>query len=406
MPIVRELYEDKRTELGYLHSDLSDKTTPITEAETRQLKQLTSEVQGLKDQLAVIDPGDQLWRAMHEQNDQKMAEAKSFLKRLGQTKSGSASSSSKDDGDFARLSFSREQVADLQRGALNRQVTTKAAITSGTAAMGAVPQYQLQPFPFLRDKQRILDLISQQRTEAPAVHYFKGTTAASAATAVAEGAAKPESTPAWTEVTATVRKLAHYTRVNDEVIADFDTFLNVVGAELLSGLIDRENQQLITGTGVAPNLLGLAAEPNILTVGSAGTDLDAIAAAFLALRTGSSHCDPDVVVMNPADWYSAGFMLAKETGGAYLLGNPVSAVKPMLWGVPVVLSEHMTESSALVANLKVACTAYVRQPPVVEVAPYGGGTTEFIANQTLIRAEERLALAIHHPTAICSVTAV
>ena len=190
------------------------------------------------------------------------------------------------------------------------------------------------------------------------------------------------------------------------MIADFGTFLQVVGAELLSGLIDEENQQLVTGTGVAPNLLGLATEPNILTVGSAGTDLDAIAAAFLALRTGAAHCDPDVVIMNPADWYSAGFMLAKETGGQYLLGNPVSAIKPMLWGIPVILTEHMTENTALVANLKLACTAYVRQPPVVEVAPYGGGTTEFIANQTLVRAEERLALAIHHPAAICSVTAV
>ena len=78
----------------------------------------------------------------------------------------------------------------------------------------------------------------------------------------------------------------------------------------------------------------------------------------------------------------------------------------MLWGIPVILTEHMTENTALVANLKIAATAYVRQPPVVEVAPYGGGTTEFIANQTLIRGEERLALAIHHPSAICSVTSV
>ena len=60
----------------------------------------------------------------------------------------------------------------------------------------------------------------------------------------------------------------------------------------------------------------------------------------------------------------------------------------------------------MATSLSMAATAYVRQSAVVEVAPYGGGTTEFIANQTLVRAEERLTVAIHHPAAICLVTAV
>ena len=203
-----------------------------------------------------------------------------------------------------------------------------------------------------------------------------------------------------------MQKLAHFTRVNDEVIQDFDSFLEVVGSELLAGLIKEETAQLLAGTGIGANLTGLLTTSGILTVGSAGTDLDAIAAGFLAIRTGAAHCDPDVVVMHPADWFSAGFLLAKDTAGQYLVGDPVTGVKPSLWGVPVILSEAMTENTAMVANLAIAATAYVRQAPVVEVAPYGGGTTEFIANQTLIRAEERLALAVHHPAAICTVTAV
>jgi hypothetical protein len=43
----------------------------------------------------------------------------------------------------------------------------------------------------------------------------------------------------------------------------------------------------------------------------------------------------------------------------------------------------VTENTAMVANLGIAAAAYVRRPPVVEVAPYGGGTTEFIQNQAL-----------------------
>jgi hypothetical protein len=62
-------------------------------------------------------------------------------------------------------------------------------------------------------------------------------------------------------------------------------------------------------------------------VGSAGTELEGTAAGS-AIRTEASHCHPDVVVMNPADWFSAGFLLAKDTGGQYLVGDPVTGVKP------------------------------------------------------------------------------
>jgi hypothetical protein len=68
---------------------------------------------------------------------------------------------------------------------------------------------------------------------------------------------------------------------------------------MLIRLISQENAQLTTGTGVVPNLLGLATNASVLTVGSAGTDLDAIASAFAAIRTRAAHCDPDVVVQHP-----------------------------------------------------------------------------------------------------------
>ena len=99
-----------------------------------------------------------------------------------------------------------------------------------------------------------------------------------------------------------MQKLAHFTRVNDEVVADFD-FLDVVGNELLAGLIKEETAQLIGGSGIGANLTGLL----------------------------TTHCDPDVVVMNPAAWFSAGFLLAKDTAGQYLVGDPVTGVKPSLW---------------------------------------------------------------------------
>ena len=58
----------------------------------------------------------------------------------------------------------------------------------------------------------------------------------------------------------------------------------------------------------------------------------------------------------------------------------------------------------MVATLKEAARLYVRHAAVLEVAPMGGGAAEFIANQTLVRCEERLSLAVIRPTAIVKVT--
>ena len=72
----------------------------------------------------------------------------------------------------------------------------------------------------------------------------------------------------------------------------------------------------------------------------------------------------------------------------------------------MLLTTRQTENTAVVANLKQAAKVFVRMPPTLEVAPFGGGTAEFIANQTLVRAEERLALTVVRPEAIVTVTAV
>lgn len=302
------------------------------------------------------------------------------------------------------LAFSKESLEALQKGALDRHIVTKDAITATDSPMSAVGNYSFDVFPYLRDRVRILDLIPTIPTTAPKEFYFRATAAASAADTVAAGADKPYSEPHWEQVDATVEKIAHYTRVNDEVIADFTSFLDVIGREMIAGLIDAENAQLLSGSGTPPDLEGLLVNADVTSIGSAGTDLDAVATAANTVRT-LAFVEPDTVVMHPNDWASTGFLLAKDSSGQYLVGNPVSATAPSLWGMKVVLTTRMTENTLLVANLKEAARVYVRQAPTLEVQP-GGGTAEFIANQTLIRAEERLALAIVRPLAACKVTAV
>jgi len=121
------------------------------------------------------------------------------------------------------------------------------------------------------------------------------------------------------------------------------------------------------------------------------------------LRPPTSVTEPDVVILSVKNWDT--IRLAKTTGsGDYLLGSPSAATALNMWGIPVVLTRQMPANTGIVANLSLAATAFVWQAPTLEVAPMGGGANEFIANQTLVRAEERLALATQRPTAIVKLT--
>ena len=300
------------------------------------------------------------------------------------------------------LDFSMKQVQDMHTAA-QHAYHFKAEIDSTDSPMSAIGDYRMTPFPFLRDKPRVANLIPTEATHHPTVFYFKGTTAASAAAAVAEGAAKPESSPVWTQVSAPVRKLAHYTRINDEVLADFTDFSQVIGTELLAGLIEAENAQLLVGSGTPPNLTGLLTTSGILTRARAtDSNLDAIAKAKSDLRTGASFTEPDAIVIHPTNLST--IQTAKDTTGRYITNDPAAAGPEQLFGMRVVATTKITLNTALMGNFSEAARLYVRQSPVVEIHPNAGGTTEFISNQTLARCEERLALAVPRPTSLISIT--
>lgn len=402
MPTTRERLEVKVAEMQLFAAECDAKGERLSNADRQKLSNMTTEVNALVAQIKGQHAVDSL-------NGTGSASPYDAVAAHGGNAATADARRTAPEGlrgaELSAFNFSDKQIRELQANVLERRPAFMAAISAAEAEQANAPDYTSRVWPWLRDQTRLLDMIPKENTDRASVVYYRAGAAASAAATVAPGGAKPESTPTWTEETADVRKIAHYAKADDEVIKDVAGFINLLGAEMIAGLIDEENAQIATGDGTGTNLSGLVTAAG-LTVGSAGTDLDAIADAWRALKMGSAKVDPDVIIMHPNDWFSTGFLLAKDTTGQYIVGNPVNGTTPRLWGIPVVVTESMTENSALVANLKAACTAYVREAPRFEVHPYGGGTDEFTHNQTLVRAEERLALAIHHPTAICKVTAV
>ena len=92
--------------------------------------------------------------------------------------------------------------------------------TPGEGAALAQPDVRPGVQPILFQPVTVASLLTTAQTTTNRVRVIVETTASDAATAVAEGAAKPEQTLEFDEVDEPVRKVACFLPVSDEMLAD------------------------------------------------------------------------------------------------------------------------------------------------------------------------------------------
>jgi HK97 family phage major capsid protein len=294
------------------------------------------------------------------------------------------------------------RITDAQIGELRAAVEgmERRAITSAnTPLAGAL--FVADTVPFYRESERIADHMQVRVTDAPSIFYPRITTGATAADMVAEGAPKPESTVNITRTEAPIRKIAHFLTVTQEALDDNAGLAEIIRAEGMAGLIEKESQQLLTGTGTGQQLLGLVGATGTLTYAKLSGELRSVAIrnAMNVLRTTGAKVTAAHVIMHPTTWTK----IETEVGsdGQYLnRPNTQAASTPVLWGLPVVTSTHIGVDDALVANLGISSTLYVRQRPTVIVDPF----TLLTSNTVRMVVEERLSHALVEPRAVCRVT--
>jgi HK97 family phage major capsid protein len=248
----------------------------------------------------------------------------------------------------------------------------------------------------------VADLLASGTTDSNSIVYMVETTFTNAAAAVAEGAAKPESTLVFDQLSEPVRKLAHWLPVTEEMLEDVSAIRSYIDARLRLGIQLEEEDQLLNGDGTAPNISGILDR----TIGAAvardasQSNADAILEQIMALFA-SSFLMADGVVMNPADWATT--IMTKSQAGDYLTAGPFSPIQsPTLWGLPVVVTPTIVAATALVGPFKQAAQVFRKGGLRVEAS--NSHQDYFIKNLVAIRAEERLALAVYRPTAFGKVT--
>jgi HK97 family phage major capsid protein len=294
------------------------------------------------------------------------------------------------------------------------ELDTKATLTTTPGTALTPPSYQPGVVETLFQPPTVASLIPQTTTTSPVVRYVRESAATSGAAGVAEGAAKPESTLTFEEVSESVVKLATVLPVSDEMLEDSAMIQGYINNRLSLFITLLEDDQLIDGTG-ANNVQGIIGRSGVTTWarGTVDNQAEAIFKAANGQR-GSSFLNPDSVVLNPTDWQT--IRLLEDTSGNLYGGGPYygpyggpqgpsSANRfsaDAIWGLRVVVTSAIGAGTALVGAFGQAAQIFRRSGISVEAS--NSHSDYFTKNLTAIRAEERLALAVYRPAAFTKVT--
>ena len=147
-----------------------------------------------------------------------------------------------------------------------------------------------------------------------------------------------------------------------------------------------EETEILLGDGTAGHLSGLLLNSTSYNRGvSNDTTIDTLAKGILQAIL--SEYTPNGIILNPADWFQ--IQMIKDTQGRYVFGAPQESAMPMIWGIPVVATNSMTQGKFMVLDSRRAGYIADREDATVKISD--SHSDFFVRNMVAILCEERMA---------------
>jgi HK97 family phage major capsid protein len=247
---------------------------------------------------------------------------------------------------------------------------------------------------------QVLDLIPVRAVAQAVDKYMEETTRTHSAAETSEGAAYPESAFIWTERSQAVEKIADSIPVTDEQLEDEQAVAGLIDQRLRFGLRQRLDLQVLVGNGTSPNLSGILDRSTSTQAKSTDPIFDAVFKAMTKVRF-TGRAMPNALVFHPNDWQD--IRLTRTADGQYIMGNPSQPGATTLFGLPVAISDALTENTGLVGDFANFCYIGERRGIQVQVGYVGD---QFKEGKRTIRAEMRACFTVTRPTAFCTITGI
>jgi HK97 family phage major capsid protein len=281
------------------------------------------------------------------------------------------------------------------------KMSVKTAIVNATGQNQPLAPSDRRP-GMIAEPNRILsirDILPVGRTSSNLIEYakenvFTNNAGPQYASPAFENVTKPESGITFTLASSAVVTIAHWIPASKQVLEDSPMLQSYIDGRLMYGLKLEEEDELLNGAGTSGKLNGLLNQATTQTLPSpAPTAVDQI--RYAIAEASVSNYTPTAIVMNPNDWRD--LELAKDTQGRYLFANPQSMANPMMWGLPVVVTNSIAENTFLLGAFGMGAQIWDRMDASIEVSREN--SDNFVKNMCTILAEERLALTVYRPAA-------
>lgn len=231
------------------------------------------------------------------------------------------------------------------------------------------------------------------------IRYYDQDAITRGADVKAEGAAYAESAITWIERTLSVQKITDSIPVTKEAFNDIEFIKGELDRLLNINMLLKEDSQLYSGSGVAPNLKGvnvsaptaqatLGAAPYVGTVEGANVyDLIAVLRVVISTNAQAKYA-PDAVTLNPSDVLR--YKLLKGSDGHYVLPPFVTADGRMIDSIRVIESNQVTVNTLTIGDFRYG-TLYDMGGIEVEM---GWINDQFVKDSFTIKASKREALLV------------
>jgi len=289
----------------------------------------------------------------------------------------------------------RNGMSKAARFEVKADMTTGADFTGEVIPADRVPGYKYDPTRLVHMRQ----LIAQGSTASDVVRFVKESGYSNGAAATSEGSTLGQSDFDFTASDANVQKIGTYFRISEEMLNDTPQLTSYLSARAPEKLLEVEDNQILNGTGVAPQLSGIISDATAFAAGGfanaieSANEFDVLTVALNQLAL--ANYAADYIMINPTDFHK--ILLLKSSQNEYLVKDWNQGLQPRINGVPVVLNTAVTSDKYLVGNFGMGTQLWVRDNVGVEFFKEDG--TNVRDGFVTVRVQERVALTNYLPNA-------